>query len=93
MEKLTVNEYKNIIKGLKQQAHTNNQLYIELNANDLMLENEPKGKNVKVVSAALNEELLEGDKILFSRVGRRDFAVRFYCDNLSSERRTYYEAL
>jgi hypothetical protein len=93
MKKLTVNDYKNIIKDLKQQAHNNNQLYIELITNDLMLDNESAGKNVRVVSTALSDELLEGDKILGSRVGRKDFTVRFYCDNLSSDRKAYNQVI
>jgi hypothetical protein len=92
MKKLTVNDYKIIINELKQQAHNNKQLYIELKTDDLMFDNEATGKNVRTVSAALNDELLEGDKILASRVGRKDFTVRFYCDNLSSERKSYNQA-
>ena len=91
--KKTIDEYRVIIKELKQQAHDSNELFIEVKTDDLMMKIEPAGKNVRTVSSALDKELLEGDIILESRVGRRDFTVRFYCDNLSQERRTYYEAL
>ena len=91
--KLSVENYRGIIKDLKLHAHENKKLYIEIIANDLMLENEPTGKNVRSVTTALALELLEGDMILNSCKGRKDFTVRYYCDNLSNNRKTYYEVL
>ena len=91
--KLTVADYREIIQALKQTANQENTLFIEILANDLMFKHEPEGKNVKTVTKALADELLEGDKILAGRIGRRNFKVRYYCDNLAETRRSYYEVL
>ncbi len=96
MEKKTQQEYCERIRAKKQEAHDRQWLYIELNAKELNQEIEPKVSNVSTAAKALLECMLEGDGFIVepkskSRIGGA-LTVRYYCDNLSPERRTYKEA-
>ena len=93
MEKLTFEQYVSIINDKKQEAHNKQWLYIEVNAKELMEECEPGVKNTMTCARAILEALLEGDRILVapksnSKLGAV-LTVRYYVDNLSSERQKY----
>ena len=93
MEKLTQEQYTNIINQKKQNAHNMQWLYIEINAKELMEECEPSVRNQMVCCKAILDALLEGDRILVapkskSRCGA-SLTVRYYTDNLSPERAKY----
>lgn len=82
--------YQEIIKR-KWKAHDVSWLYIEINANDLS--KQMKGNNPLECSWAMLDALLEGDIIL--DVPENDnlelgtLTCRYYCDNLSPERKKY----
>ena len=87
-----VQEYKDVINWKKWEAHNMNWLYIEINAGDLMTELEAGVNNIKTVVEAILDSMLEGDTfIVESEKPSTKLTVRYYCDNLSEERRKYSE--
>ena len=87
-----VQEYKDVINWKKWEAHNMNWLYIEVNAGDLMTELEAGVNNIKTVTEAMLDSMLEGDTFLVeSEKASTKLKVRYYCDNLSEERRKYSE--
>ena len=90
--KKSVQEYKDVINWKKWEAHNMNWLYIEINAGDLMTELEAGVNNIKTVNEAILDSMLEGDTfIVESEKASTNLTVRYYCDNLSEERRKYSE--
>ena len=90
--KKSVQEYKDVINWKKWEAHNMNWLYIEINAGDLMTELEAGVNNIKTVNEASLDSMLEGDTfIVESEKASTNLTVRYYCDNLSEERRKYSE--
>ncbi|MBQ9328814.1 MAG: hypothetical protein IJ225_09815 [Solobacterium sp.] len=76
----------------KWEAHNMNWLYIEVNAGELMNELEAGVNNIKTVVDAVLDSMLEGDTfIVESEKASPKLTVRYYCDNLSEERRKYSE--
>lgn len=93
--KKTQNDYMELINNKKWEAHNKQWLYIEVNAQELLAEAEPKVSNITVVCKAMLEMMLEGDRFLQepkvkSKIGKV-LTVRYYTDNLSPERRKYSE--
>ena len=87
-----VQEYKDVINWKKWEAHNMNWLYIKVNAGDLMTELEAGVNNIKTVTEAMLDSMLEGDTfIVESEKASTKLTVRYYCDNLSEERRKYSE--
>ena len=86
MEKKTVQDYIDIINQKKWDAHNIQWLYIDINAKELMTEVEPKVNNLTACCKAMMEIMLEGK----TKIGGA-LTVRYYCDNLSPERRKYSE--
>ena len=90
--KKSFQEYKDVINWKKWEAHNMNWLYIEVNAGDLMQELEAGVNNIKTVTDAILDSMLEGDTfIVESEKPSTKLTVRYYCDNLSEERRKYSE--
>lgn len=93
--KKTYHDYVALINLKKQDAHAIHWLYIELNAQALVDELEPKVANVKTAALAMLDTMLEGDGfVAIPRVSNKlgkDLTVRYYCDNLSDTRRKYSE--
>jgi hypothetical protein len=90
--KKSFQEYKDVINWKKWEAHNMNWLYIEVNAGDLMQELEAGVNNIKTVTEAILDSMLEGDTfIVESEKPSTKLTVRYYCDNLSEERRKYSE--
>ncbi len=87
---LSEEDYLNRINGKKWEANGKGWLYIEVNAWDLLNEAEPGADNMKTVVSAVREAMLEGDQYL-NDSDSGDLTVRYYCDNLSPERRKYSE--
>ena len=68
---------------------------IDINAKELMTEVEPKVNNLTACCKAMMEIMLEGDRFMElpkvkTKIGGA-LTVRYYCDNLSPERRKYSE--
>ena len=95
MAKFTIDEYLEKIQAKKAEAHDKQWLYIECTAKDLQAELEPNEKNMNVCCKAMLEALLEGDSILVmpktKTMCSAALSVRYYVDNLSSERKKYSE--
>lgn len=95
VEKKTVKEYEDIINWKKGEAHAMDWLYIEVNANDLLTEVEAGVNNLKTVCQAILNCMLEGDGFIVEPKGKtkvsETLTVRYYCDNLSDERKKFYE--
>ena len=90
--KKSFQEYKDVINWKKWEAHNMNWLYIEVNAGDLMQELEAGVNNIKTVTEAILDSMLEGDTfIVESEKPNAKLTVRYYCDNLSEDRRKYSE--
>ena len=70
------------------------QLYIEINAGDLLEEVEAGKNNLKNVCDAILDCMLEGDTFIFEPAEANKLnsalTVRYYCDNLSESRKKYY---
>ena len=70
-------------------------LYIEVNAGDLLTEVEAGVDNLAATCQAILNVMLEGDGFIV-RPAEEDMVstsltVRYYCDNLSADRRKYFE--
>ena len=93
--KKTVREYEDIIRWKKGEAHAINQLYIEVNAKDLLTEVEAGVNNLTTVCKAILNCMLEGDGFIVEPSGKtkvsETLTVRYYCDNLAESRRKYFE--
>lgn len=96
MAKLEMSSYLGALQAKKQEAHDKQWLYIEVNAKDLMEELEPGAKNLTTACKAMLDEMLEGDGFIVEPKSKTKVAgtltIRYYVDNLSSERRKYAEA-
>ena len=69
-----------------------NWTYIEINAGDLMTELEAGVNNIKTVDEAMRDTMLEGDHFIdYTEKADTKMTVRYYCDNLSPERRKWSE--
>ena len=92
VEKKSFQEYKDVINWKKWEAHNMNWLYIEIEAGEIMNELEAGVNNIKTVCDAMLDSMLEGDTFLVeSEKASTKLKVRYYCDNLSEERRKYSE--
>ena len=93
--KRTVKDYEDIINWKKGEAHAMDWLYIEVNAGDLLTEVEAGVDNLATTCQAILNVMLEGDGFIV-RPTEEDMVstsltVRYYCDNLSADRRKYFE--
>lgn len=90
-------DYIDIINWKKWEAHNMDWLYIEINALDLLTEVEAGINNIRVVSAAILDCMLEGDRFIFEPKTKtkasEKLTVRYYCDNLDESRRKYFEVI
>ncbi len=93
VEKQDKQKYMDVINWKKWEAHHMNWLYIEINAGDLNTEIEAGVANLKTVCDAMRECMLEGDEFIAepARKTGANLTVRYYCDNLSEDRRKYSE--
>ena len=82
--------YLNLLNEKKWAANGKGWLYIEINAGDLLNEAEPGADNMMTAVHAVRDAMLEGDRYL-NDSDSADLTVRYYCDNLSPERRKYSE--
>ncbi len=93
--KKTVQEYEDIIRWKKGEAHAINQLYIEVNAKDLLTEVEAGVSNLNAVCKAILNCMLEGDGFIVEPSNKtkvsETLTVRYYCDNLAESRKKYFE--
>ena len=93
--KRSVKDYEDIINWKKGEAHAMDWLYIEVNAGDLLTEVEAGVDNLAATCQAILNVMLEGDGFIV-RPTEEDMVstsltVRYYCDNLSADRRKYFE--
>ena len=87
---LNEEDYLNLLNEKKWAANGKGWLHIEINAGDLLNEAEPGGDNMMTAVHAVRDAMLEGDRYL-NDSDSADLTVRYYCDNLSPERRKYSE--
>lgn len=91
----TVKDYVDIINWKKGEAHAMDWLYIEVNAGDLLTEVEAGKDNLATVCKAILDCMLEGDGYIVepSEADKvnSSLTVRYYCDNLSADRKKYFE--
>ena len=87
---LNEEDYLNLLNEKKWAANGKGWLYIEINAGDLLNEAEPGADNMMTAVHAVRDAMLEGDRYL-NDSDSADLTVRYYCDNLSPERRKYSE--
>ncbi|NCB34267.1 MAG: hypothetical protein EOM64_10420 [Erysipelotrichia bacterium] len=77
----------------KWEAHNMDWLYIELNAGDLLTELEAGADNMKTCCNAILDCMLEGDGFIVEPKEadhvNPTLTVRYYCDNLSEDRKKY----
>lgn len=95
VSKKSVKDYVDIINWKKGEANGMDWLYIEVKADDLLTEVEAGVDNLATVCEAILSCMLEGDSFVVDSAaeGRVDPAltVRYYCDNLSPERKKYFD--
>ena len=93
--KKTVKDYEDAINWKKGEAKALDWLYIELSADALLTQFEAGKDNLKTVCQALYNCMLEGDYYIVEptedNCALGTVAVRFYCDNLSPERKKVSE--
>lgn len=92
--KWTQEQYATRLQEMKQEAHDKMWLYIEVNAKEFMEECEPKVKNLSPCCKAMLAAMLEGDGFIVEpsepNKVNSSLTVRYYCDNLSQDRRKYF---
>ena len=93
--KQSVKHYEDVINWKKGEAHAMEYLYIEINAGDLLTEVEAGVDNMENCCQGILNCMLEGDTFIVepsepNRVSNT-LTVRYYCDNLSPERRKWSE--
>lgn len=94
VEKKSVQHYEDVINWKKGEAHAMDWLYIEINAGDLLTEVEAGVDNLEATCTAILNCMLEGDGFITDPGENRiapELTVRYYCDNLSEDRRKYFE--
>ena len=94
IDKKSVQHYEDVINWKKGEAHGMDWLYIEINAGDLLTEVEAGVDNLEATCAAILNCMLEGDTFINDPGDNRvssTLTVRYYCDNLSEDRRKYFE--
>ena len=95
MPKKSVQDYKDIINWKKGEAHGMDWLYIEINAGDLLTEVEAGVDNLATACQAILNCMLEGDHYITEPAEENKVSAaltdRYYCDNLSEDRRKYFE--
>lgn len=95
--KKTVKDYEDVINWKKGEAHAMDWLYIEINANDLLTEVEAGVDNLATTCEAILNCMLEGDGFIVEPAEENKVSdtltVRYYCDNLSEDRRKYFDVL
>ena len=95
VNKKSVKDYEDIINWKKGEAHAMDWLYIEVNANDLLTEVEAGVDNLDTTCQAIMNCMLEGDVFVVEPTGANKvspaLSVRYYCDNLSEDRKKYFE--
>ena len=89
----SVKDYEDIINWKKGEANGMDWLYIEIKADDLLTEVEAGLDNLATVCQAIRNCMLEGDTFIVEPKGDTDanMTVRYYCDNLSPERKMYFQ--
>ncbi len=93
VEKKSAQDYEDIINWKKGEAHAMDWLYIEINAQDLLTEVEAGVENIETVCAAMLNTMLEGDGFMSEEEAKNTagMTVRYYTDNLSPERKKFFE--
>ena len=95
VNKKSVKDYEDIINWKKGEAHAMDWLYIEVNAGDLLTEVEAGVDNLATTCQAILNCMLEGDGFIVepSEADKvnASLTVRYYCDNLSEDRKKYFE--
>ena len=95
VNKKSVKDYEDFINWKKGVAHAMDWLYIEVNANDLLTEVEAGVDNLDTTCQAIMNCMLEGDVFVVEPTGANKvspaLSVRYYCDNLSEDRKKYFE--
>ena len=95
--KKSVQEYKDVINWKKGEAHAMDWLYIEINAGDLLTEVEAGVDNLTATCTAILNCMLEGDGFIVEPAEENKVSdtltVRYYCDNLSEDRRKYFDVI
>jgi len=88
----SVKDYVDVINWKKGEAHAMDWLYIEVNAGDLLTEVEAGADNMETCAAAVLECMLEGDGFINGSADTKtaELTVRYYCDNLSEDRKKYF---
>ena len=93
--KKSVKDYEDIINWKKGEAHAMDWLYIEINAGDLLTEVEAGVDNLTATCEAILNCMLEGDGFIVEPAEENKVStaltVRYYCDNLSEDRRKYFD--
>lgn len=94
VNKKSVKDYVDIINWKKGEAHGMDWLYIEISADALLTEVEAGVDNLETVCKAMLDTMLEGDTFIYEPKTEdkvdRALKVRYYCDNLSPERKKYF---
>jgi hypothetical protein len=94
VEKKDVQYYIDKINWKKGEANGMDWLYIEISAEGLLTEFEAGVDNIETVCKAMLETMLEGDTFINATSAAdhidRELKVRYYCDNLSPERKKYF---
>jgi hypothetical protein len=92
MEKKTEWDYADILKWKKKEIQLNGWNIFDVQAKDLLEETEPGTDNLNACIEGMLKNMLEGDVFLAGNEYERgsDFAVRYYCDNLSESRRKLF---
>ena len=93
--KRTVKDYEDIINWKKGEAQAMDWLYIEVNAGDLLTDVEAGVDTLETTCKAILNVMLEGDGFIVKPTEEdmvsTSLTVRYYCDNLSPDRRKYFE--
>lgn len=88
---MTEQEYEQIINFKKHEFQANGWNALDLNAGRLLASASDIDENIGAVNTAMHACMLEGDQFLSEDREGASMTVRYYCDNLSEQRRKYSE--
>lgn len=86
-------EYEQMIRWKKFEFHENGWNAMDMSVKDIMASANDTEENLLNAIEGMKRNMLEGDSVIIGDVTHPDmtFVVRYYCDNLSEDRKRVFD--
>ena len=86
-------EYEQMIRWKKFEFHENGWNVMDMSVKDIMASANDTEENLLNAIEGMKRNMLEGDSVIIGDVTHPDmtFVVRYYCDNLSEDRKRVFD--